>query len=206
VRKRFPKLGVSRSDTRAQIVIGPPAVLKPSGPGALGCVGIVALDSLLGMPDFRGGERAFDLLWAAAEAVRAGGRVVVQTLHPEHYAVQAARTRDLASFYEHEIKLRSELGYPPFRRLAVLSARSRSEDEARTLIADCAHAVDGIPGLTVYPAAPRGAASTAPRLRWQLVIKGPAELPRLLAPAISPLLERRRRAGNVVEIEVDPVS
>jgi primosomal protein N' (replication factor Y) len=171
----------------------------------LGCVGIVALDSLLGMPDFRGGERGFDLLWAAMEAVRAGGRVVVQTLHPDHYVVQAARTRDLASFYEHEIKLRSELGYPPFRRLAVLSVRSRTEGEAEGLIADCARALDGIPGLTVYPAAPRDAASTT-RLRWRLVIKGPAELPRLLAPAISPLLERGRRAGNVVEIEMDPVS
>jgi primosomal protein N' (replication factor Y) len=205
VRKRFPKLGVSRSDADAQIAIGPPSILKPSGPAALGCVGIVALDSLLGMPDFRGGERGFELLWAAMEAVRAEGRVVVQTLHPDHYAVEAARTRDLASFYEHEIKLRSELGYPPFRRLAVLSVRSRTEGEAHALIADCARAFDGIPGLTVYPAAPRDAASTT-RLRWRLMLKGPAELPRLLAPAISPLLERGRRAGNVVEIEMDPVS
>jgi primosomal protein N' (replication factor Y) len=206
VRKRFPKLGVSRADTRAQIAIGPPGILKASGRGALGCVGIVALDSLLGMPDFRGGERGFDLLWAAAEAVRAGGRVVVQTLHPDHYAVQAARTRDFASFYEHEIKLRSELGYPPFRRLAVLSVRSRSEGEAQTLVADCARALDGISGLTVYPAAPRGAAGATPRLRWQFMIKGPAGLPRLLAPTISSLLDARRRAGNVIEIEMDPVS
>jgi primosomal protein N' (replication factor Y) (superfamily II helicase) len=205
VQKRFPTLTVSRTDPRAHVFIGPPGIFRAIASASLGCVGVVALDSLLGMPDFRGGERAFELLWAAASAVGGGGRVIVQTLHPEHYAVHAARRQDLSSFYEQEIKLRAELGYPPFRRLCVLSVRSRSESDARALIADCARALGEIPALTVYPPAPRSATAT-PSLRWQLVIKGPAELPRLIAPALSPLLERRRRGGNVIEIEMDPVS
>lgn len=205
VSKRFPKLTVSRADPRAQVVVGTPAMLRRFAPGRLGCVGIVALDGLLSMPDFRGGERAFQLAWAAAEAVAPNGLLIIQTLHPEHYAVQAVKDRDRQAFYEHELQLRTGLGYPPFRRLCVVSVRARSESEARGRLADCAEALRGVTGLTVYPPAPIGATRTQTG-RWQFVIKGPAELPRLIGPALALFLERRRRGGAVVEVEMDPVS
>jgi primosomal protein N' (replication factor Y) len=204
VRKRFPKLAVSRTDARAQVVIGAPGLLRAVAPGSLGAVGLVALDGLLGAPDFRGGERAFALLWAAAEATGAKGRVIAQTLHPEHYAIEAARAQALGRFYEREIKFRAELGYPPFRRLCVVAVRGKSEAEARALIGECAAALAGVAGLTVYPPAPRSPAP-AKATRWQFVIKGPADLPRLLAGPLRPFLERRRRGGGVVEVEMDPV-
>jgi len=205
VSKRFPRATISRSDPRAQIVIGTAAMLAHVAPGALGCVGIVSFDDVLSLPDFRGGERAFQIAWAAAEAVAPGGRLVVQTLHPEHYAVQAVKDRDRASFYKPELHLRAELGYPPFRRICVVSVRARGDADARALIDDCAKAVDGIVGLTVYPAAPTGTAG-AKTARWQFVIKGPAELPRLIRAPLTPYLEQRRRGGAVVEVEMDPVS
>jgi len=204
VRKRFPKLAVSRTDPRAQVVIAAPGLLRALAPGSLGAVGLVSLDGLLGAPDFRGGERAFALLWAAAEAAGAGGRVIAQTLHPEHYAIEAARAQTLGRFYKQEIKFRAELGYPPFRRLCVVSVRGKSEAEARALIGECAGALAGVAGLTVYPPAPRTPAPTK-TTRWQFVIKGPAALPRLLAGPLGPFLERRRRSGGVVEVEMDPV-
>jgi primosomal protein N' len=205
VAKRFPRLTVSRSDPRAQVVVGTPAMLRQSAPGTLGCVGIVALDSLLSMPDFRGGERAFQLIWAAAEAVAPNGRLIIQTLHPEHYAVQTVKDQDRRSFYKHELHLRADLGYPPFRRICVVSARAQDESQARARLADCARALGGITGLTVYPPASLGATG-ARTGRWQFVIKGPAELPRLIGPALAPFVERGRRAGAVVEVEMDPVS
>jgi primosomal protein N' (replication factor Y) len=205
VAKRFPKLTISRIDPRAQIVIGSAAMLGHFAPATLGCVGIVALDDVLSLPDFRGGERAFQLAWAAAEAVASSGRLVVQTLHPGHYAVQAVKDHDRTRFYKPELHLRAELGYPPFRRICVVSVRARGESEARALIDDCAEALRGLVGLTVYPAAPAGT-SGAKSGRWRFVIKGPAELPRLIGAALTPYLERRRRGGAVVEVEMDPVS
>src|SRR5262249_52363362 len=83
-RERLPRLTVSRTDPRAQVRVGTPAILRGTARGSLGAVGIVTLDTLLTVPDFRGGERAFQLAWAAAEAVERGGRVVIQTLHAEH--------------------------------------------------------------------------------------------------------------------------
>jgi primosomal protein N' (replication factor Y) len=205
VLKRFPRLRVSRDPRSAQVVVGTAALLRDLTPGSLGCVGFIALDGLLRLPDFRAGERAWQLLWAAAETVGPHGRVVVQTLHPEHYAIQAAREQDRDVFYKHELRFRAELGYPPFRRLCVVSVRGRGEAGARGLVAECASALGGIAGLTVYPAAPLGLPG-GKSSRWRFVIKGPAELPHLLAPALGPFAERGRRHGGMVEIDVDPVS
>jgi primosomal protein N' (replication factor Y) len=202
VRRRFPKLGVSRTDPRATVLIGGPEVLR-AGAGRFDAVGIVTLDALLGAPDFRGGERGFALLWAAAEAVKRDGRVVVQTTHADHYAVDAVRTGALGRFYKPELAFRAELGYPPFRRLCVVSVRGRSEPAAREALAACAAALAGAPELTVYPPAPRSA--TARSARWQLVLKGPADLPYRLAAPLARFLERPRRGGAVVEVEMDPV-
>jgi primosomal protein N' (replication factor Y) len=203
VGRRFPKLTVSRENREAQVVIGTPALLRALPGRSVGCVGFIALDGLLRVPDFRAGERTWQLLWAAAEAVGAGGRVVVQTQHPDHYAVRAATNQDRAAFYEEELRFRAELGYPPFRRLCEISARAREDDRARALAADCAAALRGVAGLTVYPPAAASPAGARAR-RWRFVIKGPADLPHLVAPVLAPFLGRRRGSAGMVEIEMDP--
>ena len=205
VARRFPRLTVSRQDLEAQVLVGTPALLRALPRRSVGCVGFVALDGLLRVPDFRAGERTWQLLWAAAESVTPGGRLIIQTQHPEHYAIRAMQAQDRASFYEEELKFRAELGYPPYRRLAEVSARGGEDGQVRALVAECATALRGIGGLTIYPPVsvtpPRGRKS-----RWRFVIKGPADLPRLLAPALEPFLGRRRRASGMVEIEMDPQS
>jgi primosomal protein N' (replication factor Y) (superfamily II helicase) len=202
VMRRFPCLTVSRENLQAQVLIGTSALLRALPPRSVGCVGFIALDTLLRRPDFRAGERAWQLLWEGAEAVAPGGRLVVQTQHPDHYAVRSVGKQDRAAFYSEELRFRSELGYPPFRRICELSARAREESKALALAGDCAQAVRGIPGLTVYPPAsvsPPGARTS----RFRFVVKGPAELPRVLAPPLEPFLGRRGSAG-MVEVEMDP--
>ena len=66
-------------------------------------VGVTSADTALNLPDFRAAERTFQLLTqVAGRAGRShrGGRVIVQTYNPEHYAVQAASQHDYAAFYE----------------------------------------------------------------------------------------------------------
>src|SRR5882672_4868147 len=206
VRRRFPRLTVSRSDAGAQVVIGTSALLRGGNPGRWGAVGFVWLDGFLRVPDFRASERVFQLLWAAAEAVGGSGRVIVQTLHADHYALGAARNREREAFYRQELGFRAELGYPPYKRLCHVSARGKTAATARALLEEAAAAIAGVAGLTIYPLAALGAPAAAAAARWRFVIKGPAELPRLIAPALRPFLERGRRSGGVVEIEMDPVT
>ncbi|HET6369497.1 MAG TPA: hypothetical protein VFG27_19875 [Pseudomonadales bacterium] len=208
VRKRFPALTVARAGPRAagaQVVIGGAGVLRGLELGSLSAVGFIALDGLLRIPDFRAGERAFQSLWAAAEAVGGSGRVIVQTLHPEHYALQAVRLHQRELFYEPELQFRAELGYPPYSRLCLLDVRGKSEEGARALIAECTAALSGIAGIRAYAATLRGTPA-ARRPSWRILVKGPAHLPRLLEEPLRPLLERRRRSPGVVNIEIDPIS
>lgn len=221
VRKRFPALTAARvgpaaargrahDASSARILIGTVGLLRDVPRGSLGAVGFVALDALLRQPDFRAGERAFQGLWAAAEAVHpAGGRVVAQTRHPEHYAVRAAVRQDRDEFYAHETKFRAELGYPPFRRLCTLAATAADDAVARALIEDCAGALRGIAALDVYPPArrppTRRSARGGGRARWSMLVKGPADLPHLLRAPVGALAQRRRR-GGMLQVEMDPVS
>jgi primosomal protein N' (replication factor Y) (superfamily II helicase) len=206
VRRRFPRLTVSRSDAGAQVQIGTPMLLRAQRTRPWGAVGFVWFDGFLRAPDFRAGERAFQLLWTAAEAVGAGGRLIVQTLHPDHYAVAAVRDRDRDAFYRQELEFRSELGYPPFRRLCHVSARGKTAAGATTLLEEATAALGGIEGLRVYPAMALGAPGAAAAARMRSVVKGPEDLPRLIGPALRPFLERGRRSHGVVEIEMDPVN
>ncbi len=185
------------------MVIGTPALLRALPTRSVGCVGFIALDAMLRVPDFRAGERTWELLWAAAEAVMPDGRVVVQTQHPEHYAVRTVQAQDRAAFYKEELRFRAELGYPPFRRLCEISARAREDSRAHALADECAAALRGIADLTVYPPASASPAGARNR-RWRFVVKGPADLPHRLAPALAPLLGKRRGAAGMVEVEMDP--
>jgi primosomal protein N' (replication factor Y) len=188
---------------RAQVVIGTRGALKAFVPRGSSLVGFISPDPILRLPDFRAGERAFALLWAAAEKVADGGRVLIQTQHPTHYAVRAAADQELASFYKHELRFRAELGYPPFRRLCLITARSGAEGPAKRLAEALCRDLSALGGLTVYPPAPLGHSPRAPR--WQIVVKGGDDLPARLSAALSPLVERRRAGHGMIDIEMDPV-
>lgn len=215
VARRFPRLAVARAAGRApggagvaarlDVVVGTPSLLRTVAPGSLGAVGFISLDALFRVPDFRTGERVFQSLWAAAEAVGPAGRVVVQTVHPDHHAIAAVRDQEHARFYAVEIDTRRDLGYPPFRRLCLVTVRAADRDGGRALAEACAESVRGLRELTVYSPAPVGDAS-ARRPRWQVVIKGPPALPLLVAGPLRDLLEHRRRPEGVVDVEMDPVA
>ncbi len=191
------------SDSGAQVVVGTRAALKAFVPRGPSLIGFISPDPLLRLPDFRAGERAFSLLWTAAEKVAGGGRVVIQTQHPTHYAVRAVADQDPAGFYKHELGFRAELGYPPFRRLCLLTIRSRTEGVAKRLAQELEQELKALGGLTVYPPAPLGRSPRAPR--WQIVLKGGDDLPARLSPLLGPSRERGRDGRGIIEVEMDPV-
>ena len=215
VRRRFPKASVARYDpdargaradaqrhaaAHAEVVVGTRGALKLFGPASLGVAGFVTPDQLFRLPDFRAGERAFAQLWAAAERVRADGAVIVQTQNPEHYAIAALAAQDLGTFYKEELKFRAELGYPPFRRVAIVAITGKSAGEIEPMVEAAATALRGAPRLTVYPAATdrRGRAR-------RIVVKGGDDLPDLLDAALREFRRPRPRSRGIMDVEVDPV-
>ena len=100
-------------------------------------VGVVAADLSLGFPDFRAGERTFQLLsQVAGRAGRGdrGGRVIIQTFNPDHYVIQAAVKHDFKLFFTKEKDIRHQLRYPPFSNLACLKLQGSDAAKAGKVV------------------------------------------------------------------------
>ena len=115
------------------ILVGTQMIAKGHDIANVTLVGVVSADTGLGLPDFRAAERTFQLLTQVAG--RAGrhhlpGRVVVQSLNPDHYAIRLAALQDYAGFYEKELEFRRLMRYPPFSAMANIVVKAEKEEEA----------------------------------------------------------------------------
>ena len=113
---------------QADVLVGTQMITKGLDLPLVTLVGIISADTALGLPDYRTGENTFQILTqVAGRAGRSplGGRVILQTYQPHHYAIRAAAAHDYETFYEREIEYRRSLHYPPFVRLVRLLFRDR---------------------------------------------------------------------------------
>ncbi|MBN1692257.1 MAG: primosomal protein N' [Dehalococcoidales bacterium] len=190
---------------QAEILIGTQMVAKGLDIPSVTLVGVVNADTSLNLPDFRAGERTFQLLsQVAGRAGRgeAGGKVIVQTFSPQHYAIKAAAKHDYASFYEQEIEYRKQLHNPPFTQLARLNfihtndavCQRKTEEMKRTLIEESR--AGGIGGISIIGPAPAFIHRLRGRYRWQLILRG-QNLTALLSQVTF---------GQGWAVDVDPVS
>ena len=108
------------AEHRIDVLVGTQMLAKGHDFPNVTLVGVVAADAGLSFPDFRSAERTFQLLIQVAGRAGRGtapGRVVIQSYHPENYALQFAQNQDYRGFYEREIEFRKLMGYPPFSGL-----------------------------------------------------------------------------------------
>lgn len=149
IRARFPDYRCARMDAdstrrrgsheqvlsafrqgEVQILLGTQMIAKGLDFPRVTLVGVVNADTALHLADFRAAERTFQLVAQVAGRTgrgSLGGRVLVQTLNPEHPAIEAAARHDYRRFAEHELSIRREAGYPPFGSLARVIVRGPDE-------------------------------------------------------------------------------
>jgi primosomal protein N' (replication factor Y) len=123
---------VRRGDVN--LLIGTQMITKGHDFPRVTLVGVLAADLSLNIPDFRAGERTFQLLTQVAGRAGRGdlpGKVFIQSFTPQHYSIRMAQTQDYAAFYQQEIQFRREVSYPPFVRLINLRLESNSESRLR---------------------------------------------------------------------------
>jgi primosomal protein N' (replication factor Y) len=224
VRKAFPGMRTQRWDRdvtggklaheqilerfirhQADVLIGTQMIAKGLDLPLVTLVGVVTADTALHMPDFRMGERTFQLLTqVAGRAGRSllGGKVIIQTYTPEHYAIQAASHHDYAAFYRQEIAFRREQGYPPFAQLARLiylhpnKEKAQKEAERFAQVLRQRVALLGLPEVHLIGPAPAYVSRLRGRYRWQIIVK---------APDVHPVLEGLPLPPGW-SLDVDPVS
>lgn len=212
VRKKFLKILKDVHQRQIDILVGTQMITKGHHFPHVTLVGVIWADAGLSLPDYKAGERTFQLISQVTGRAGRGekeGRVIIQTHQPGHYALTCAREHDYHGFYEQEILLRQRLGYPPFSRLINLrfsgNSAARVEETARETGCEASRLAAGL-RVTVLGPAPAPLARLRDRFRWQLLLKG--EEPAALHDLCRQLASRsgNRSAGVDLHIDVDPES
>ncbi len=175
-------------------------------------VGVISADTSLNLPDFRAGERTFDLLTQMSGRAGRGerpGQVLVQTYYPDHYAIQAAKTHDYRRFYEEEIAMRRRLKLPPFAHLVELtvigSSKAHVEEAAEALAKVLKRKTSGRrAGIAFLGPAPH----RIPRLRRtsRVCVLLKAKTVEPMGELLRSVLQSGRRFGGLpVLVNVDPL-
>ncbi len=168
---------------KIDVLVGTQMVTKGHDFPNITLVGIICADLSLNFPDFRAGERTFQLL--AQVAGRAGrgdipGRVILQTYNPDHFSIIAARDQDFKAFYKTEIGFRKALNYPPISRMIQLKISGKNKEKTR----QHAHAVGDLcktvqvnnqsflKAVEILGPIEASIPRIASRYRWQILLKG----------------------------------
>ena len=115
------------------LLVGTQMIAKGHDIHGVTLVGVVGCDHALGLPDFRAAERVFQLMTQVSGRAGRGekpGQVIVQTYHPDHYAIQCAARHDFQSFTDRELRFRRAMHYPPYAVLANVILQSPRLEEA----------------------------------------------------------------------------
>jgi primosomal protein N' (replication factor Y) (superfamily II helicase) len=196
------------------ILVGTQMITKGHDVTGVTLVGALLADLSLNLPDFRAGERTFQLLSQVAGRAGRGddpGIVIIQTYAPDHYAIRHLISHDYKSFFTAEIEFRRALRYPPFSRLVCLKLDGPTLDEVEKKARMLAVAVHNIittsstrrEPIEILGPAPAPIEKLRSRYRWQLLLKG---------KQTSTLLELAKRAREALprsrnvrlHVDVDP--
>ncbi len=188
----------------ADILVGTQMVTKGLDLPLVTVVGVISADTALYLPDFRTGERTFQLLTqVAGRAGRSdlGGQVYIQTYSPLHYAIQSASRQDYAAFYQQEMAFRRQHGYPPYNRLIRLVYSHQNQDRCRQQAEKLHRELErriaemGLVGVSLIGPAPCFLGRVKGKYRWHIVIRARDPQALLLDIHLSPEWE----------IDVDPL-
>ena len=227
VLKLFPKAVVKRMDADAMtrrdayretlnafrtgkidILVGTQMIAKGLHFPNVTLVGIINADMGLHLPDFRAGERTFQLLTQVAGRAGRGdveGEVFVQSFTPFHPAIQYARHHDFDGFWEEEIEHRRQFDYPPFTHMVILGLRSQHQARAEFSAVTLARRLKELlpQGTTLNDPAPAPLEKSHGFYRFQLLLRSRQIL--RLSRALRSVLDKLTFPEDVlVTVDVDP--
>jgi primosomal protein N' (replication factor Y) len=212
-RKEFERAIMSFGAREIDMLVGTQMLAKGHDFPNVTLVGVISVDAGLGLPDFRAAERTFQLLTQVAGRAGRGelaGRVVIQTFHPEHYALRHARSQDYEAFYAEEMRYRQSFNFPPYVALAALLTRGENFDNVQRAAATLktaleAHNTERL--CRVLGPAPAPIARIKGEHRIQILIK--ARNRAALRKTLDLALADAQAEGcdlRSVNVEIDPVN
>jgi primosomal protein N' (replication factor Y) len=196
---------------KIDILVGTQMIAKGLHFPRVTLVGIIYADLALHQPDFRAGERTFQLLTQVAGRAGRGdieGEVFVQAFTPFHPSIQFARRHDFTGFFEQELEFREQLRYPPMGRIALLTLRGRNEEKVKFFAEHLKREVDKIVGdikdLKIAGPAPAPLLRADTYYRHQIMLRAPRMS--VLSQRLSQLTQSLTLDEDVMlAVDIDPV-
>jgi len=223
----FPKANVRRMDAdsmtrkeayretlrnfragKIDILVGTQMIAKGLHFPNVTLVGIINADLALHLPDFRAGERTFQLLTQVAGRAGRGdrpGEVFVQTYTPFSPSIQFARHHDFAGYFQQEVEFREHCDFPPFKHAILITVRSAHEGRAKlsaeTLVRRLKESLG--PGFTLSDATPAPLEKLQGQFRFHILVRGEAVM--RLSRLVRETLEKLPLPKDVVAtVDIDP--
>lgn len=193
-----------RGETRA--LIGTQMVAKGHHFPGVALAAVLQADAYLSFPDFRAVERTYNLLiqlgGRAGRGERAG-KFLIQTYHPDHYAIRAALSQDDRAFAEEEMRFRQVFHYPPYTRMVQLMIQDKKRERAGATAERLAHDLGRRAGQGIRIMGPAPAAFERLRGKWrfQILVRGRSgrQVRDLVRSAMPD------RSGSEIIVDVDPL-
>jgi len=229
LRRVFPTARIARVDTdtmgrknelrdtlgafkarQLDLLIGTQMIAKGLDFPGVTLVGVLHADLGLHIPDFRAGERTFQLLTQVAGRAGRGdisGEVIIQTYAPHHPSIQFARHTDFTGYAAQELEMRHALGFPPYGHVLLLTTRSENDELARFTLENLHHRLAKEPpeGVVVNDPAPSPLQRAEKFYRHQLLLQGRST--RRLTGHLRAILSKMTFPKEVyLVVDVDPYS
>jgi primosomal protein N' (replication factor Y) (superfamily II helicase) len=215
-RHSHDKILTQFSQGEYQILLGTQMVAKGLDFPRVTLVGVISADSELLFPDFRSGERTFQLLTQVAG--RAGrkdkeGEVVIQTYSPDHYSIFYVRSHDYEHFFKSELKDRRELDYPPYSRMINILFRGLEEKQVQQVAQQYGECLNSSLWFRMLGPVPAALSKIENQYRFQILLisskqhdPGGQKTRETVRLAITKFKEHHRTRNIQVSIDVDPIS
>lgn len=189
---------------KADIFISTASIIKKANYN-FDLIGILSIDNSLSRIDFRSTEKTFALLIGLLTFTEK--KMIIQTSLPRHYSLQAIESRDINIYYNEELRLRKQLGFPPYRHMCMVKLRgtiqSRVEEVSNALFENLSKYAQGSKAIKIVSLNPGQPVKLRGNFYWQILIK--ASYPIKIVSFLRLHLKNFRHSGIIVTIDMDPV-
>ena len=205
------------NERKIDILVGTQMLAKGFDFEGVTLAGVVAADLSLAFPDFRAAERTYQLLSQVAGRAGRGikpGKVIIQSFHSEHYAIQCAVNHDYETFFNKERQLRKKLNYPPFSYLAAIKIQGLNDNKVKEIAGQIGRwlqsTMDSWPNVAkemkLMGPVPAPVMRVKRRYRWHLMIKSPSSsLLQNLLISLADMIKKIKREKDIsITVDIDP--
>lgn len=205
----YEKIYNSFKNQEADILIGTQMVTKGLDFKNVTLVGVLAADISLNIPDYRSGERTYQILTQVSGRAGRGdkrGRVIIQTYTPNSAIIRYATKNEYEKFFKEQIIIRKNMNYPPFSKILLINCHSKNEDKLKNFMEKLGDKINNLleenKELEILGPVPCIIAKIKENYRWQIIIKGDfdEEMPKKIKYT---LYELTKNVYNEIRVSID---